>query len=75
MPDVLGCGGKDDAVHRRIVGGQNASLGEFPYLVNLGFSVGSSNDVSFKCGGALISRRYVLTAAHCVTNLPGTFRL
>ncbi|XP_047482981.1 venom serine protease 34-like [Penaeus chinensis] len=45
----------------RVVGGENASLHEFPWqaLVIL------PNDNSF-CGGALINERFVLTVAHCL---------
>ncbi|KAK2603429.1 hypothetical protein QQS21_004379 [Conoideocrella luteorostrata] len=38
-----------------IVGGTRATLGEFPWVVNVD-----------GCGGALYSRQIVLTAAHCV---------
>lgn len=48
-----------------IVGGVNASKGEFPHMAALGYGFG--NSVSFKCGGSLISERYVLSAAHCRT--------
>jgi secreted trypsin-like serine protease len=49
----------DDGPSAKVVGGTKASKGEFPWLVRL----------SMGCGGALISKQVVLTAAHCV---PGT---
>lgn len=47
-----------------IIGGSNASFGEFPHMAAIGYTnyiVG----YSFLCAGTLISDRYVLTAAHC----------
>lgn len=44
----------------KLVGAENADIGEFPYQVSL-----RMNGKHF-CGGALISKKHVLTAAHCV---------
>lgn len=42
-----------------MVRGESAEIKDYPYLVFLGNN-------NYFCGGAIISRRYVLTAAHCV---------
>ena len=42
-----------------IVGGQDAKEGEFPWYVNYA-----------ECGGALIRDNWVLTAGHCVVDIP-----
>ncbi|KAJ9587286.1 hypothetical protein L9F63_019190, partial [Diploptera punctata] len=49
------------AAEERIVGGMNAEQNEFPWMVAIFFY----NDLFF-CGGALINKEYVLTAAHCI---------
>ena len=49
----------------RIVGGQNAENNQFPYQISLRF-----NNYHI-CGGSIISKNYVITAAHCVTTNSG----
>lgn len=47
----------------RIVGGELASKGQFPFMVSLR----SANDAHF-CGGTLISNRWIVSAAHCLAS-------
>jgi len=55
------CGAKNgNQDQERIVGGKNADLGEWPWIIAL-FNAGRQF-----CGGSLIDREHVLTAAHCV---------
>ena len=53
----------------RIVGGEEAPIGKYPWLALLGYTNGRSNKIQYACGGALIGDQYVLTAAHCVTGI------
>ncbi|KAG5322237.1 CTR2 protein, partial [Pseudoatta argentina] len=48
-------------VDTQIVGGKNASTGQYPYQVSL-----KQNRNHF-CGGAIIHEKYVITAAHCLS--------
>ncbi|KAL7292236.1 hypothetical protein TKK_0014184 [Trichogramma kaykai] len=62
----------------KIYGGSETRLFEFPWMVLLKYNDSSSNKSShsaadpepFKCAGTIISRKYILTAAHCVAQLP-----
>ncbi|KAL0270396.1 UNVERIFIED_CONTAM: hypothetical protein PYX00_007821 [Menopon gallinae] len=49
----------------RITEGEEAELGEFPWMALVGFRE-RRGDLKWICGGTLINRRYVLTAAHCI---------
>ncbi|XP_063595478.1 clotting factor G beta subunit-like [Penaeus indicus] len=67
-PDVArpycdGCGLVSiSASDNRIVNGSAASDGEYPYQVALIIRIGAE---IFSCGGSIIKRRWILTAAHC----------
>lgn len=48
----------------KIVGGREIDIKERPYMVSIGeYSV--AEGYQFFCGGSIITRRHVLTAAHC----------
>ncbi|PNF43463.1 hypothetical protein B7P43_G10805 [Cryptotermes secundus] len=49
----------------RIVGGKGATFGEWPWQVLVRESTWLGLFTKNKCGGVLITSRYVITAAHC----------
>jgi secreted trypsin-like serine protease len=48
-----------------IVGGQDASPGEYPYVAHIVI------DRAFQCTGTLVTPTHVVTAAHCASLVPG----
>jgi prostasin len=62
-----------EEVNPLIVGGVNAIPGEFPYIVSIQWVIlGASTHV---CGGSILNNIWVLSAAHCLTELPARGRL
>ncbi|GLV36631.1 Spatzle-Processing Enzyme [Carabus blaptoides fortunei] len=55
----------------RIIGGIDANIGQFPWLARLGYAnlKFDPNNIEYNCGGSLITECWVLSAAHCVTEL------
>ncbi|GFT85848.1 serine protease filzig [Nephila pilipes] len=58
--------GKQAVRNGRIVGGEDAFDGEFPFLVSI--RLGGSMFGQHHCGGVILKKLWVLTAAHCVTS-------
>ncbi|CAH0761671.1 unnamed protein product [Diatraea saccharalis] len=59
------CGVRPLVKTGRIVGGKNARFGEFPWQVLVRESTWLGLFTKNKCGGVLITSRFVTTAAHC----------
>ncbi|KAJ4436620.1 hypothetical protein ANN_16751 [Periplaneta americana] len=60
---------------KRIIDGKKTELFQYPWMALIGyFRTGSSNRV-YRCGGTVINEKYVLTAAHCIVQLPSSLRL
>ncbi|XP_017106428.3 trypsin-1-like [Drosophila bipectinata] len=57
----------DIALVIQVVGGTATRYREFPFMAALGWRSNFDDKIIYyRCGGALISERFVLTAAHCI---------
>ncbi|XP_055540538.1 venom serine protease Bi-VSP-like isoform X2 [Wyeomyia smithii] len=68
-----GCG-YSKVEHNRVVGGVPAALNGWPWMALIGYK-NTLGEVSFKCGGSIITKRHVLTAAHCIRKDLSSVRL
>ncbi|XP_049530291.1 serine proteinase stubble [Anopheles darlingi] len=48
-----------NTLQKRIIGGRTANFAEYPWQAHIRIA-------EYQCGGVLVSRRYVATAAHCI---------
>ncbi|XP_034655539.1 venom serine protease Bi-VSP [Drosophila subobscura] len=72
---MLVCG-ISGATSNRVVGGQEARRGAYPWIAALGyFEESNRNSLKFLCGGSLIHSHYVITSAHCINGLLTLVRL
>lgn len=56
----------------RIIGGDNASQNEWPWMAELDIAFTATNQFGL-CGGVLLTPRWVMTAAHCLIDDNGNF--
>ncbi|CAJ1080982.1 serine protease 27 [Xyrichtys novacula] len=57
--------GRAPLVENRIVGGKDSAEGTWPWQVDITIQTDSSRHI---CGGSIITRNWVLSAAHCFPN-------
>ena len=72
LPDAS----KSECGHRtipsNIVGGRVAKVGDYPYMALIYYDKNDDGKLSgYRCGGSLINKWYVLTAAHCINTENG----
>ncbi|XP_043655524.1 serine protease 7 [Drosophila teissieri] len=65
LPDRSICGG--DVVHPQILHGTEALLTQYAWIALLEYRPPNGLQLRTDCAGSLINHRYVVTAAHCVS--------
>lgn len=65
-PQICTCGKENTGESERIIGGKTVNPpNRYPWVVAL-VKKRRNNENDFYCGGAMINKQYVLTAAHCI---------
>ena len=64
-PNIYGECGTGNLASSFIVGGNETTRGEFPWAVLLGSPARQGDFIFWSCGGTLINRWWIITAAHC----------
>lgn len=63
------CGVLKPTITRYVANGQNADHKEWPWYVQVVIAGNNRSDSETFCGGTLIHKRFILTAAHCYDDL------
>lgn len=70
LPDESFCGLGSSLLENRIFHGDETESGEFPWMVFLTKYTASKEDpstyVRTYCGGTILNKKYIMTAAHCI---------
>ena len=65
------CGSK--ITQTNIFGGEDTKQGEIPFMALFGYE--QNGEVYYLCGGSIINKWYVLTAAHCLLSKSGNLQI
>ena len=80
---VCGIDGSDEVkeynadlpLSKRIFGGSATKIDQYPWLALLTYDRGPLFGKGFHCGGSIITKDFILTAAHCIRLIPASWTL